>query len=311
MHFTGTIWRPPYEAQSLLLQATAGCTHHRCKFCTLYQDLPFPFRLSPLSEIEDDLREVQMKLHDPMGQLSLRLQGLPRPEGVRRVFLTGANPFALSYDLLASIAGLIHRYLPACRQIGCFARVTDVAAKTDRQLSELQALGFQGLSIGTESGDDQALAFMDKGYQARDIVAQAHRLDRAGIGYHFTYLAGISGKGRGREGALATAEIFNQASPGIVVCSMLTVFPESRLYREIQAGAWHQPGELEKLEEIRALIGALEIPTHFATLGASNAVYVEGDLPGEKDAMLAALDQAIRPENEAPLRQYRQSLRHL
>ena len=50
MHYTGTIWRPPYEAGSLLLQVTAGCTHHKCKFCTLYADLPFPFRLSPRQE---------------------------------------------------------------------------------------------------------------------------------------------------------------------------------------------------------------------------------------------------------------------
>ena len=41
MHYTGTIWRPPYESGSLLLEAAAGCTHHRCKFCTLYDELPF------------------------------------------------------------------------------------------------------------------------------------------------------------------------------------------------------------------------------------------------------------------------------
>ena len=49
MHYTGTIWRPPYEAYSLLVQVTAGCTHHSCKFCTLYEDLPFKFKLSPFS----------------------------------------------------------------------------------------------------------------------------------------------------------------------------------------------------------------------------------------------------------------------
>ena len=65
MHFTGTIWRPPYEAASLLIQVTAGCTHHRCKFCTLYNDLPFPFRMSPLEEVEADLLEAQTALHSP------------------------------------------------------------------------------------------------------------------------------------------------------------------------------------------------------------------------------------------------------
>ena len=58
MHYTGTIWRPPYEADSLLLEVTAGCTHHRCKFCTLYDDLPFRFRLSPMEEVEADLLEA-------------------------------------------------------------------------------------------------------------------------------------------------------------------------------------------------------------------------------------------------------------
>lgn len=57
MHYTGTIWRPPYEAYSALVQVTAGCTHHKCKFCTLYEDVPFKFRMSPLSEVEADLKE--------------------------------------------------------------------------------------------------------------------------------------------------------------------------------------------------------------------------------------------------------------
>ena len=66
MHYTGTIWRPPYEASSLLLEVTAGCTHHKCKFCTLYNDLPFKFRMSPLEDVESDLQEAQLWSTDPI-----------------------------------------------------------------------------------------------------------------------------------------------------------------------------------------------------------------------------------------------------
>lgn len=86
MHYTGTIWRPPYEAGSLLLQVTAGCTHHKCKFCTLYADLPFPFRLSPRQELESDLLEVQTADRDPISQLIARLNGIPTPKEIYRVF---------------------------------------------------------------------------------------------------------------------------------------------------------------------------------------------------------------------------------
>ena len=249
MHYTGTIWRPPYESGSLLLEAAAGCTHHRCKFCTLYDELPFRFRLSPLEDIEADLAEAQELLR---GQL------------VQRVFLVGANPFALQTERLKAIAGRIRKYFPECRTIGCFARVTDVGRKTDEALRELRRLGYDGLTIGVETGYDPALLFMDKGYQARDIVEQAHRLDEAGIAYHFFYLAGIAGAGCGEAAALASASVFNQTSPRILGSSMLTVYPQSRLFSEMQAGRWTEAGEVEKLEELKTLVEHLERPLYFA-----------------------------------------------
>ena len=72
MHFTGTIWRPPYEADSLLLEVTAGCTHHKCKFCTLYGDLPFKFRMTPMEDIENDLLEVQTLRTNPYSKMLTR-----------------------------------------------------------------------------------------------------------------------------------------------------------------------------------------------------------------------------------------------
>lgn len=311
MHFHGIIWRPPYEAGSLLLQATAGCTHHACKFCTLYEDLPFRFRMSPLEEVEADLQEAQLWGTDPMAMLSARLQGLPRAERVRRVFLVGANPFVMLPKRLEEIAGLIRQYLPTVESIGCFARVTDVGLKSGEELRRLRALGYDGLTVGVETGDGEALAFMNKGYQPRDIVEQAGRLDEAGISYSFFYLAGISGAGRGAEGALRSAEVFNQTRPRRVGSSMLTIFPDSELYREIRAGRWREESELEKLGELKTLIENLEIPTRFETDGASNLVRIQGELPRDRERLAGGLERLIAGADEEALRAYRVSLRHL
>lgn len=311
MHYTGTIWRPPYEAASLLLEVTAGCTHHGCKFCTLYGELPFRFRMSPLKDVESDLQEAQLRGTDPMARLSARLQGLPEPGGVERVFLTGANPFVLRADRLLEIAGLIRRYLPSVRTVGCFSRITDVALKSDEELAALGRAGYDGLTIGIETGDGEALAFMNKGYAPEDILTQCERLDRAGIHYSFFYLAGISGAGRGEAGARATAAVCNRLHPRLIGVNMLTVYPDSALYREIQRGNWRESGELEKYRETRTLLENLNIPTVFAAMGASNAFQFQGSLPEEKEALLAGLDEIIGSAQEGRLRAYREQLPHL
>ena len=312
MHYTGTIWRPPYEANSLLLEVTIGCTHHRCKFCTLYSGLPAPFRLSPLADVEADLLEAQTALHSPRLRAEARMQGLPDPAAaVRRVYLVGGNPFVLSFRRLETLAERIHAYFPACRTIGCFARVTDMANKSDQELRQLARLGYDGLTIGVEIADRLALAFMDKGYGPEDILTQCRRLDEAGIGYHFFYLAGISGAGRGEEGAKLSAALFNQLRPQRLGVSMLTVYQNSRLCGEIQAGRWQEAGELEKLRELEILAGCLEIPIWLAALGASNAVPIQGTLPQDRERLLRTLQEAQATLREEELRRYRVTLPHL
>lgn len=171
MHYTGTIWRPPYEAYSMLIQVTAGCTHHSCKFCTLYEDLPFKFRLSPIEEVKSDLKEASYYYRH-----------------ARRVFFTGANPFVLSVNKLKTLAKMVHQYFPACQSIGCFARITDITPKSVTELKELRKLGYDGITIGVETGYDESLIFMRKGFLSKDIIEQCKKLEEANITYNFFYL---------------------------------------------------------------------------------------------------------------------------
>ena len=294
MHYTGTIWRPPYEAYSLLIQVTAGCTHHSCKFCTLYEDLPFKFKLSPFSEVEQDLAEASKYYHK-----------------VPRVFFTGANPFVLSTEKLKTLAKMVKEYFPKYETIGCFARITDITPKTVEELRGLRALGYDGITIGVETGDDEMLAFMNKGFQSKDTIEQCKKLEAANISYNFFYLTGISGAGRAEIGAKETAKVFNQLHPRIIESSMLTIYKNSELYEEIQKGNWREESEIEKLIELKILIENLKITTRIVTDGASNLIQVRGNLPKDKEKLMKHLQYQISNVDESVLREYRVNLRHL
>lgn len=294
MHYTGTVWRPPYEAWSALLQVTAGCTHHSCKFCTLYDDVPFKFRMSPMDEIEEDIKELYHYTPD-----------------VTRVFLVGANPFVLSSEKLRNISYTAKQYLNRLKTIGCFARITDITPKSIEELRQLRSCGYNGITIGVETGADEALTFMHKGYTSADILEQCLKLDKAGIEYNFFYLTGICGKGKSNQGVENTLKVFNELNPKIIGASMLTVYPASELYTEIQNGNWVEESETEKYNELKMLINGLTIKTHFAALGASNAVQLHGNLPSDRSELVTIIDQVINRFGEKKLKRYRKNLKHL
>lgn len=292
LHFTGQIWRPPYEASSQLLQVTSGCTWHKCKFCSLYHGTPF--RMSPLSEIEEDLQVIR--------------QWQPR---ARRVYLTGANPFALSYNKLMDIAILLRKYLPDMVSFGMFARVTDIVPKSVEELKNLHHMKLDNINIGMETAHNPTLERMNKGYHARDILEQLSKLDEAGIRYNVVYLNGLGGKGMGVESATLTADVLNRLNPFIVNIVSLTIFPESQLFQELKEGKYVEEPEIERLMEVRTLISNLTGKTNILSNHISNTVPVTGLLPQDKAAILRELDKAIAKYPEEDLKAYRNSVWHL
>ena len=290
LHFIGQVWRPPYEANSQLLQITSGCTWHKCKFCSLYHGTPF--RMSPLSEIESDLKVIR--------------QWQPR---ARRVYLTGANPFALSYNKLMDIAILLRKYLPDMVSFGMFARVTDITPKSVEELKNLRHMKLDSINIGIETAHDPTLERMNKGYHASDILEQLSKLDEAGIRYNVFYLNGLGGKGYGVESAVT--DVLNKLHPCIINIVSLTVFPESKLYQEVLDGTYTEEPEIERLIEMRALIERLKIKVNLLGHHVSNTVPITGALPHDRVAILREFDRAIAEFPEEELKAYRNRIWHL
>ena len=294
MHYDGPVWRPPFEANSVLLQTTVGCSHDNCKFCSLYEGVKF--RASSFSEIESDLKIVNE--YQPCA---------------RRVFLTGANPFVLNYNKLVNLALLIRKYLPDVKNIGGFARITDIQSKTVEQWKDLRRLGYDRIAIGTESGDCATLKEMRKGYTPEDIIEQCMKLQEAGIEYNITYLNGLAGKENGQRNALETAKIFSQLRPFILSIVSLTLFPGSDLYQEMKEGIYTESTEHERLEEMKTLIANLRMDTPVTILAntVSNPVPLSGYLPHGRDKLISEIESIIGNVNEEDLDKYRKSIKSL
>ncbi len=292
MHFTGRTWRPPYESHSVILQATSGCTHNKCTFCSLYKNEKF--RMSPMEEFEEDLAEI--KSYQP---------------NARRVFLTGANPFAMSYENLKLRALTVREYLIKCQSIAMFAGIRDIKDKKVWQLKKLRAMGINGLSIGTESGDDKTLRLANKGYTADDILEQCRKLDEAGIEYYFVYMTGLAGKGNGQRNAVNSAKVFSQLNPYFISVDSLTLFPDTPLYQMAKQGKFTPADEKERMEELQTLIGNLHIRTHLFANSVSNYFPFVARLPHEREKAIGELQDVLDGTEEDEMLKYRQGLRSL
>lgn len=250
--------------------------------------------MSPLEEFKEDLAELAS--YQPTA---------------RRIFLTGANPFAMSYENLAERALLVHDYPVECQTIAMFSSIRDIKNKKVWQLRRLRALGINGISIGTESGDNSTLRLANKGYTAKDLIEQCRKLDEAGMEYYFVYMTGLAGKGNGYRNAVNSAKVFSKVNPRFISVDSLTLFPDTELYRMAQEREFIPAGEKERLEELQTFIKHLQIRTHLFANSVSNFYPTTAFLPKERDRIVRELQYIIDTVSEEEMQEYRRNLHTL
>lgn len=279
MHFTETVYRNPYWPTFPLLQITQGCTHNKCKFCSMYKDVDF--RLQPLEWVEEDLKEI--------AEIS--------PDATT-IQLLSANPLVMSFEKLKHILELINKYLPNIEYIYTQGRVSDLKNKTVAQLKELRALGMKEISLGIESGDDWTLERINKGYTSEDILTQCHKLEEAGIDYWMTFLNGVAGAQHSREHAIESAHIFSQCKPKVVGTGGLTLFPDTPLLQEVQKGEFTPLSESQMLEELLLFVENLTCDATFITHHTISGINLTGpDFLKRKDQIISSLRHEIKYGN--------------
>ncbi len=276
MRYYGSVYRPPSEAYSLIVQVTYGCSHNTCAFCSMYKEKRFSIR--PLEEVLEDFRLARRAYRR-----------------VDKVFLADGDALVRKADELYVILDTIRELFPECQRVTSYASPASIRIRTDGELRTLREKGLTMVYMGLESGCDAVLKRMNKGHGAAEIVEMGQKVRQNGIALSVTAITGLGGPELLEQHAIETAKAFNAMTPEYIGMLTLMVEPETPLYDWVRDSSFQLLTQPQVLRETRLLVEALDSPgSVFRMNHASNYLVLKGTLNQDKEAMLRVIDAAER-----------------
>lgn len=276
MRYEGDIYRPPSEAWSLLVQVTIGCTHNSCTFCSMFKDKQF--RVRPVEEVLEDLEDARK-----------------RYRRVEKMFLCDGDALCLSNRKLLVILDRIRALFPECRRVNVYGNAIDVRHKTDAELRELFEHGVKMIYIGAESGSDEVLRHVNKGSTRAELIEAVQRIEASGIQASVTFISGLAGKAGWRDHAIQTGTMISEMNASYAALLTLMLDPRAPITQEIERGEMELLSPEEVIAETYLMLENANPtkPTVFRSNHASNYYSLAGNLPEDRDRMLAELETVM------------------
>jgi len=275
MHYEGTCIRPPSEANSILLQATVGCSHNKCTFCGTY-------------------KEKRFRIKDNDVILSDILYASRYMKHLDRLFIMDGDALIIPYPRLKWILEMVREHLPQVRRVGVYANSKGIRLKSEEELRELRDLGLGIVYFGVETGDDQTLEAIRKGANAQRLLDMGLKVKRAGIQLSVTVLLGIAGAERSLIHAKATGELLSAMDPDYVGALTLMIIPGTPLEDDLAAGRFQLPDNEGMLRELREMIASTGLSRGlFFSNHASNYLPVKVRYPQGKEQAIHLIDMAL------------------
>ena len=276
MRYEGNIFRPPSEAYSLIVQVTIGCSHNKCTFCSMFKDKKF--RVREISEVVKDLKVARQSYRN-----------------VDKIFLADGDALCLANDKLLSILGHCRDVFPECKQVTLYGSPQDVLRKSLEELKALNKAGLEMVYIGAESGSDKVLKDIVKGASREEIISSVRKLEESGIKASVTFISGIAGKDGWKDHAIESGTMISEMEPSYVGLLTLMLEPGTPLMNDVRAGSFQLLSPEEVVAETLIMLENINVTKKcvFRSNHASNYVSLRGDLPRDKEKMLAQLKKTM------------------
>lgn len=276
MRYEGPIYRPPSEADSLLIQATIGCPHNRCTFCVVYKNGP-KYRVRPVADIKQDMVEAK-KIYGPH---------------VRTMFLPAGNTIAMNTQDLADVCHFARTTFPCLERITVYGSSQFIHKKGPDKLGQLAKSGLGRIHVGLESGDDVILKHIRKGTHVQEQIEAGKWLMAAGIELSLYVILGIGGRERTSEHAKETAVVINEIAPDFVRLRTFVPKINTPILDDVLAGRLKMLTPHGVLRETRTFLEGLTIKTFLASDHYTNYINLYGRLPQDRPRLLKEINHAL------------------
>ena len=277
MQYEGVVYRPPSEADSLIIQASIGCAHNRCTFCNMYREKRF--RIRKLDEIKQDIDWVVE--HYPL-------------EEVKSIFLADGNTILMKTPQLAELMRYAHQSFPYLERITIYGASQYLVRKSLEEFKELHAAGLSRVHCGMESGDDELLKKIKKGGSQETHIKGGLLVKNAGIELSMYYMPGLGDLEMWENHARESAKVLSAVDPDFIRLRTFVPIAGTPIAEDYMAGKFKLMNAHEVIREIRLLIENLnDIHSLLLSDHWTNFVYLHGQFPEDKQRLLKEADEAL------------------
>ncbi|MCU7872746.1 MAG: radical SAM protein [Candidatus Thiodiazotropha sp. (ex Lucinoma borealis)] len=282
LNYIQPVFRPPSEAQSLILQVSIGCSWNKCTFCEMYTEPQKRFKPKPIDEIRNELQQF-VSMDIPL----------------RRVFLADGDAMTLSYRRLHEIMQAVNEYLPDIQRVSAYCLPRNIKNKSVDELQRLRDMGLEMVYVGCETGDDLVLERINKGETWQTSLDALLKLQQAGIRRSVMILNGLGGARYSEQHARNSASLMNESQPEYLA-TLVVSFPKGQQrLQQGYAGEFQMLNLRQLLEEMEVMLSSLNLEkTIFRSDHASNYLILKGVLNKDKERLLNQVRTALaNPES--------------
>ena len=281
LRYEGPIYRPPSEANSLLVQATIGCPWNKCTFCMIYKNGP-KFKIRSVKEIKEDLLWAKNNYLYP----------------IKTVFFPSGNTIIMKTEDFIEILEYTKQLFPNLERITVYGSSQYIARKGLKDLKRIGKSGLSRIHVGLESGDDTVLGHVKKGSTSDVNVKAGKMVKQAGIELSEYVVIGLGGKKWTKEHIDGTVDVLNKINPDFIRIRTFLPKINTPILEEIESGEFQVLSPHEALRETYRLIENLKVTSKVFSDHYTNYIGVNGKLPEDREIMLGIIENGLkRDEN--------------